>query len=189
MTIQNESSRFNSSVEAPFLATWIGERKEMLVSIGIGTFSWPVVMGAAWSFWPASVVIPMTDRLAYAFQLAAIPAVLLLLMVVFCMRLFDTTEAENPLAGAESERFKINQRVISNTIEQGLIFVPILIALSIRLTDEHLKLLPAAMTVWVTGRLLFWAGYHIAPRWRAPGFDWTMLTAILAAGWLIYTVV
>ena len=37
---------------------------------------------------------------------------------------------------AESTRFKINQRVMSNTVEQTLIFVPMFLALSIRMRPE-----------------------------------------------------
>ena len=37
------------------------------------------------------------------------------------------------------------------------------------------------------GGLLFWGGYHVAPVWRAPGFDWTFLTTLLVGGCFVRT--
>ncbi len=172
----------------PFsLSAWIRERRDTLIGIGIGTTSWVTVFSAAWLLWPPLPVVAPGDRISYALQLVAAPAILLLLMICSCFRLFDTAQAENPLVGAESQRFRINQRVLTNTVEQGAAFVPVVLALTSRLSPEHLKLLPIAVAVWCSGRVLFWAGYHIAPHWRAPGFDWTFYTSALLAAWYVST--
>jgi len=176
----------NTSTASP-VATWISERRTILTTITIGAVTWPLAFIAAWMLWPAAAA--PTDRLGYALQLAAAPAIVLLLMISACMRLFDTARAENPLLGAESPRWKINQRVITNTVEQLAIFVPLLFALATRLPPSQTKLLPIAVTLWCAGRLLFWIGYHVAPHWRAPGFDWTFLTSVLLAGWFVSTLV
>jgi len=168
------------------ISRWIRERCRTLVAIGIGTTTWAMAFGTAWRLWPSSTPISAGGRISYALQLAAIPAILILLMVCSCFRLFDTAQAENPLIGAESERFKINQRVLTNTIEQGTAFIPLLLALAVRVSPEHLRLLPIAVAVWCTGRVMFWVGYHVAPQWRAPGFDWTFYTSTLLAGWYVY---
>ncbi len=169
------------------LATWIRERRATLKGITIGTVTWPVALVAAWSLWPASAA--PADRIAYTLQLAAAPAILFMLMISACMRLFDTAGAENPLLGAESTRHKINSRVLSNSLEQLVIFVVLLLAIATRLPPTQLKLLPIATLLWCVGRVMFWVGYHIAPHWRAPGFDWTFYTTSLLAGWFIYTLV
>ncbi len=111
------------------------------------------------------------------------------MMVCACFRLFDTPSAEDPFLGSESQRFRINQRVLSNTIEQFLVFVPLVLALAPRLPVGQVKLLPIAVTAWCLGRLMFWIGYHVAPHWRAPGFDWTINTSFLLAGWFVYTLI
>jgi hypothetical protein len=169
-------------------ATWFHRRRATITTVAIGTVTWPVAFGAAWRWWPTSVS-PPGDRIAYVLQLAAAPSFVLLLMVTSCMRLFDTAAAENPLAGGESQRWRINQRVVSNTIEQLAIFAPLVIAIALRLPDSQLRLLPIAVTLWCAGRLMFWIGYHVAPHWRGPGFDWTFLTSCVVAGWLVSTFV
>lgn len=171
------------------LAVWARERRLTLTVVAAGTVSWAVVVGAAWMLWPTVTPVPSADRVAYALQLGAAPAILMLLMICACFRLFDTPRAEDPRLGAESERFKINQRVLTNTVEQGWAFVPLVLALSPRLSPGQLKLLPIAVSVWCAGRVMFWVGYHVAPHWRAPGFDWTISTTFLLAGWFLYTLI
>ena len=48
--------------------------------------------------------------------------------------------------------------------------------------DVHM--LPAMMTIWCAGRLLFWVGYRHSLNARIIGMDWTTVTAMLAAAWL-----
>lgn len=181
------SSPIEDAPRGAGLATWMRERSATIKAITIGSVTWPPALLAAWSLWPASS--PPPDRIAYALQLAAAPAIMMMLMISACMRLFDTAGAENPLLGAESKRHKLNSRVLSNTLEQLVIFVVLLLALATRLPPSQLKLLPVATALWCTGRVMFWIGYHIAPHWRAPGFDWTFYTTSLLAGWFIYTLV
>jgi peptidoglycan/LPS O-acetylase OafA/YrhL len=167
----------------PAIASWVEQRKRTLVAVTIGAVTLIVVALVAWRAWPP--VIEPDNRLAYAVQLAAGPALLLLLMNCACLRLFDTAGAENPFANAESARFRINQRVLTNTLEQTCIFVPLLLALTPRLDEAHLKVLPIAATLWCAGRVMFWAGYHVAPHWRSPGFDWTFCTSVVLAAWFV----
>ena len=69
-------------------------------------------------------------------------------------RIFDTAGAdEDPLGGLESQGFRINQRVFSNTIEQTAIFVPMFVALAIRMAPEHVFALPILMGIWCVGRM------------------------------------
>jgi hypothetical protein len=168
------------------LTAWIRPRLPTIIGVTVGSTSWAAAFALAWHFWGGSPPVPTAERVGYALQLAAWPALVLLAMICACFRLFDTDSAEDPLAGGESVRFRINQRVLTNTLEQGAVFVPLLLALATRLPPQHLKLLPIGVTVWCAGRLLFWAGYHVAPPWRAPGFDWTFYTSALLAAWFLY---
>jgi hypothetical protein len=151
----------------------------MLRAINVGNLSWAAAAALAFTFWPdVSVPKGAAERLAFAVELALAPAAVALLVVFSCLRLFDTAQAEDPFAGAESQAWKINQRVLQNTVEQAVIFVPALLALSVRLDERLLKVLPIAVSLWCAGRLMFWVGYRRSVVWRAPGFDWTMNTAI-----------
>lgn len=172
-----------------FPQTWFEPRRAMIRAITIGNVTWLAAAGAAFALWPAVTESSTpVERLAFVGQLAAIPALMTLLIVLSCMRLFDTAEAEDPLAGRESKRWKINQRVLSNTVEQAFVFLPALVALALRVDARQLAVLPIAVTLWCAGRLLFWFGYHRSPVWRAPGFDWTLNTTFLVTAWLAATV-
>jgi hypothetical protein len=178
-----------SNRSASRVASWMRERRATLRAIFFGSLSWAVSFVVAWFAWPTAPPVLPADRVSYALQLAAAPTILLLMTVCACLRLFDTPSAENPFLGGESQRFKINQRVLANTIEQYLVFVPLTLALAPRLPVGQVKLLPIAVTAWCLGRVMFWIGYHVAPHWRAPGFDWTFNTSILLAGWFVYTLI
>lgn len=170
------------------VADWAAPRHSVLKAISVGTGSFPLAFATAWTLWPAVTPrVEVAERLAFAAELLVAPAVIVMLAVVGCFRLFDTARAEDPFANAESQAWKVNQRVLSNTIEQAWIFVPVLLGLAVRVAPEHQKLLPMATALWCTGRLLFWAGYRLKPEWRALGFDWTMWTSVVLVAWFVFT--
>lgn len=169
-------------------AAWFAPRKRVLGWIALGYASFFVLAGACVAVGPrlAPIAAPL-DRLLLAVQLAAGPALVAFAMFSTLGRVLDTVEAENPLLGAESTRFRINQRVLTNTLEQTAIFVPALLALSLRMDPSHTWALPYLAGVWCAGRALFWLGYHSDPAHRAIGMDWTTCTAMTTVGWLVAT--
>lgn len=172
----------------PSLRAWFAPRRRILTWICAGYTSFGVVFTVGW--WTVPRLSPLpdpTERLALALQLAAGPAAVLMAMLQGLWRIGDTVEAEDPLRGAESVRFKINQRVMTNTVEQTLIFVPMFVALALRMDPASVWVLPLLMGVWCAGRMLFWVGYQLDPAWRAIGMDWTSSIAMLTAGGLAWT--
>ena len=169
-------------------SSWLAPRKETLVTIAVGTVSYVVALWIAWRAWPEVAPIASAgERVAYAAELLVAVAVVVLLMVSSCFRTFDTAEAQDPLVGAESPRWRVNQRVLQNTVEQSMIFVPALLALAARVEPSQVRVLPVLTALWCAGRLLFWAGYRIRPALRGPGFEWTLYTSVLALGWFAWT--
>ncbi|HEY5949881.1 MAG TPA: MAPEG family protein [Kofleriaceae bacterium] len=170
------------------LSEWIGPRRGSLISIVIGTASWVAAFALGLKLWPAGPVLATTaDRLGYACQLLVGVSVLALLMVSACFRIFDTAGAENPLANAESPGWKVHQRVLQNTVEQSLIFVPALLALAVRIDAAHTHVLPLVTALWCAGRVLFWIGYRVKPVLRGPGFEWTLFSSLAALAWFVST--
>jgi hypothetical protein len=168
--------------------TMTDERRITYRWIAVGLASAIVANAAAWFFWPRpEPIAEPIDRLLLAVQCSAGIGIIALIMMQGLWRLPDTPQAEDPFANAESRRWKINQRTYTNTLEQTLIFVPIFLSLSIRMSPDHVHMLPAMMTIWCIGRLLFWAGYHHSLDARVIGMDWTTVTAMLAAVWLVVT--
>lgn len=159
--------------------SWLEPRKSMIRAIGIGNVSWTAAAGLAYAAWPEVAVRGgLAERITFVAELAIAPAAVIMLVVLSCMRLFDTAKAEDPFAGAESPEWKVNQRVLQNTVEQAAVFLPTLFAVAVRVDAARLRLLPIAVALWCTGRLLFWVGYRKSIVWRAPGFDWTLNTTL-----------
>jgi hypothetical protein len=169
------------------LTSWLAPRKTAVLSIVLGTASYPVALWIAWRAWPEVAPIASAgDRVAYAAELLVGVAAIVLLMVSGCFRVFDTEKAEDPFAGAESRRWQVNQRVLQNTVEQSMIFVPALLALAARVEASQVRVLPVLTVVWCAGRLLFWVGYRIRPSLRGPGFEWTLYSSMVALGWFAW---
>src|SRR5262245_53604510 len=126
------------------ISDWIAPRRPIIKAIGLGNLTFVAVLAAAYLAVPPVVLSDgIGDRLGFALELLAGPGVVTLIMVTSCMRLFDTPGAEeSPLAGNESRAWKINQRVVQNTVEQAWIFVPGLLALAVRLDATRLAILP-----------------------------------------------
>lgn len=172
----------------PDAPSFSSDRKGAWLWIAAGLCSAMAVNVGAWFFWPRLEPLPdPTDRLLLAVQCCAGIGFVALAMMQGLWRLPDTPGAEDPFANAESRAWKINQRVYTNTMEQALIFVPLFLALAVRMPPERVYMLPAMMTIWCAGRLLFWAGYRYKLNARAVGMDWTTVTVFLTAGWLIAT--
>ena len=165
-----------------------GARKVAYRWIAVGLTSAVLANAAAWLYWPRlDAVEQPVDRLLLALQCCAGVGFVALAMLQGLWRLPDNPDAEDPFANAESRAWKINQRVFTNTVEQALIFVPVFIGLSIRIQPQHAYMLPALMTIWCAGRLLFWAGYRYSLNARAIGMDWTTVTTMVAAFWFVTT--
>jgi MAPEG family protein len=163
-------------------------RKGTIISIVIGSVTWAIAFGLGWQLWPQGPELSSAgSRMAFAAQHLAAVAVIILLMVSACFRVFDTAEAENPLANAESAGWKIHQRVLQNTIEQSMIFVPAMLALASRVGPEHTRIVPLLTALWCAGRVLFWIGYRIKPVFRGPGFEWTLYSSVAALVWFAAT--
>lgn len=134
-------------------------------------------------FPPPAGVEAAADRLAFALRLAAWPAGLVLLMVAATAGTRALNSAYNPIDDAESRLYRVSQRVLANTVEQTLIFLPSFLALATVLPAERLGLLRLAMGMFVAGRVLFWIGYLVHPYARAPGMAATLT---VNAGLLIW---
>ena len=93
----------------------------------------------------------------------------------------------DPLAGPEPAFLAVNQRVITNTMEQSLVFVPALLALAAGAPGALMPQILALPVVFVVARCAFWAGYLVAPVGRALGMAATLAVttgAVAGAVWV-----
>ena len=130
-------------------------------------------------------VSALQARLALAARLSLWPALVLFAMVAGVMAVRGRTRAFNPIEDGESRAYRVMQRVLSNTVEQTLVFLPALAALSTLLPVDSLGALRLATALFVAGRLLFWAGYLVHPYARAPGMAMTFTVNLVVLCWAV----
>src|SRR3712207_1309428 len=113
------------------MASLDGRLKHSFAAAGIGTaIAWGG-FALAWAYVPVPILSDQpADRLVYATGFLAIPAALLAVMVMAVALSRLATGAMNPLTDPEHRIQRINQRVLSNTVEQTAIFVPAFLALA-----------------------------------------------------------
>ncbi|MEJ0015319.1 MAG: MAPEG family protein [Acetobacteraceae bacterium] len=109
------------------------------------------------------------DRLGLACAALLPAAGVLNLMILVQMLLRVATGALDPQAGADGRLLRVNQRAITNTVEQVAGFAPALLALAAAAGPEAMRHVVAAGLVFAVARLVFWAGYLCGPMTRAPG--------------------
>jgi uncharacterized membrane protein YecN with MAPEG domain len=114
-------------------------------------------------------------------------AFVLALMVLAQMAGRAAARVLDPTVGQETRFLLVNQRVISNTVEQFVVFAPALLALMAAASPPDMPAIQALGYVFAGARLLFWAGYLRAPLFRAPGMAATegvTLATLIAACWV-----
>ncbi len=130
-------------------------------------------------------VSALQARLALAARLSVWPALVLFAMVVGVMAVRGRFQTFNPIDDTENRAYRLAQRVLSNSVEQTVIFLPALLALSVLLPVNRLGMLSLVSVLFVTGRLLFWAGYAIHPYARAPGMAMTFTVNLVMLAWAV----
>ena len=133
-------------------------------------------IGLAFAVWqglariiPVDVSARLPERLGLGCA-ALLPAVCVLnLMILVQMRLRARSGAVDPLAGHDGTVLRVNQRALTNTIEQLAGFAPALLALAAGASPGRMRFVVAAGAVFALARLAFWAGYLLGPLARAPG--------------------
>ena len=81
-----------------------------------------------------------------------------------CMRAFDKdVRCEDPFAGVESKRWSTFQKILTNNIEQTVMFVPAIVSFALCVPADMWPAVPAFLYTWTAGRFLFGALYFVPP--------------------------
>jgi hypothetical protein len=124
-------------------------------------------------------------RLAFALKCAALAVLFTLVLGIEAVaheRL--VSPAFDPLAGHETQRLRVNQRYLQNTLEQTAVFLVGLFGLAVYMEDgNQMRAVLATAVVWTLGRWAFWGGYHLGSTWRCLGMP-SMLLGQLVIGYV-----
>lgn len=79
----------------------------------------------------------------------------------------------------------INTRFVRNTIEQFVLFLTGASGLALYVTRGDADAIPILAALFLTGRIVFWAGYHKNDYARAFGFGLTFYPTVAVYAWLL----
>lgn len=96
------------------------------------------------------------------------------------------TKAWNPTDKTTAGHSEIPMKIVANTVEQVLLFLPSTLILATYLEESQMKIMPLFVLSWSVARLAFAYGYLYDPLWRGPGFSLTVVITIMTLGANIY---
>jgi hypothetical protein len=150
------------------------------------------VVAAALVFWIILLLVPPegaradpASRLALGVASLLPGAAVLLAMLLVQMAARFATGTFDPTLGRDGRLLVVNQRVISNTAEQLLCFIPALLALSVVTPPGRMAMIVALGLTFALARIAFWIGYLADPLLRAPGMAATIVVNIAVLLWAI----
>jgi len=94
-------------------------------------------------------------------------------------RFFTPADIQGSGLTAGTDRAKLLQALLQNTLEQCGLAVPVYIAASVIAPAPLLPLVPCAAAMFLIGRLFFFAGYENGAPARAYGFGMTFYPTVL----------
>ena len=159
-----------------------------LTGVVVGTV---LAWGSLALLWPEStgsseLLVTAPDRLAVAAALLVWPALLVLAMVFTVALTRLATAAFDPLKDRESGFQQRAQRALTNTVEQTAVFVPALLSAAALADADGMRFAGVMTGLFCAARLLFWAGYTIAPLYRAPGMVMTLNINVGVVAYAVY---
>jgi hypothetical protein len=155
------------------------DQKIVGVGAGSGVVSTVVTMFVIYQLWPVHhALTDVGSRLAYTLQANAFGVLPLLIGIIAVGNNRFFSKAIDPTLQQEDRATQINSRFVDNTLQQYVLFLAGTLALSVTLTNEQMRLIPAMTIVFLAARITFWIGYRIHPLYRAFGMAATLVTNI-----------
>ncbi len=156
----------------------MSKRRQVLIGMGLGL---------VWAFgviWYPQTLKPPFMPINVALITGFLPGglVLLLLIARLAQRRFFDEATIDGVGFAPGSGGDIDQRVLTNTVEQLLLAMALWPFVGLTLGGFLVVVMGGAFAV---ARLLFWAGYHLSPPLRAFGFAASFYPTVVAMVWAI----
>jgi len=151
---------------------WREERKGGMLAIGASVAVSAIIWVALWRLLPPlSGMDAIGARMLVALKCVAAATLFCLVAGVEAVaheRL--QSNAFDPLQGHQTERLRVNQRYLQNTLEQLIVFAVGLFGIAAYLdSGSSMRIVIASTVVWILNRFAFWIGYHRSAAMRGLG--------------------
>lgn len=122
----------------------------------------------------------LTERLSLAIQFLLLPAIFIVVSVgrLAKHRFFSPEDIDGGGFSEDTERAKILQSLLQNTLEQFCIASSVYLAWAVIMPGQTFAVIPLAAIVFSIGRILFFAGYNSGAPFRPLGFTLTFYPSI-----------
>ena len=132
------------------------------------------VLGGGYYLFPPILPIPSSNdfsvKVLYTLRCFVFPQTILLIFAVMrVMRKRGNTPAGNPLIGQDQNYLLAEKNALTNTVEQLLCILLVVLVLITYLEPLEMKIIPLLSISFVVGRLFFIIGYSIGSLYRVAG--------------------
>ena len=146
------------------------------VVFAVGVFAFAYVV--QWPNFPGQTSVALRLKLA-AWAALAPAAALFVCIARLAKHRFTTPQDIHGSALTEgTERAKLLQALLQNTLEQAVLAIPVYLATALVFPPRLLPLVAAAAALFVVGRIAFFRGYAAGAPSRAAGFGLTFYPSV-----------
>jgi hypothetical protein len=131
-------------------------------------------------------VLNFENKISLLARIASWISIVLIFNVLSVILARASTQAVNPLKDQNNQIVNLMNKVLTNSVEQSLIFLPLLANWIINSshTEADLKQALTLSIIWIIGRILFWLGYFLGYLMnftvlRAYGFTPTITVSVI----------
>lgn len=164
-------------------------RKVVLISSLVGLVFLTLTFYAFNTYGLRYVSVPhlhsLADRIVWTLRYQVLGLFALVWSLIHVSVSRAISPAVNPLSGHESVVEKSN-KILTNTLEQFILNAINQLILSTYLSESNLRVIPLLNLYFLIGRITFWIGYQIAPKYRSFGFTVTFWPTLLIFGLNVY---
>lgn len=126
------------------------------------------------------------DRLVYTVEWQIVSLSTLWLGMFKVLSIRWNTAAIDPVYGKAEHLLEVPQRYVQNTVEQLLLHCISQLVLCQYLKPESMQVVPILVLMFAVGRVIYFIGYHIAPKHRVYGFVFTAVPSFCVYVYCLY---
>lgn len=120
----------------------------------------------------------LAERFAYVLSYELFPVATLVFAIHWVwLNRMRSPMTRNPLSGHE-HLVETSSNILSNTVEQLLLHVLNVLIFAVLAPPERLHFIKFVVFIFTIGRVAFAVGYTVHPKYRIPGFAWTMTSSM-----------
>ncbi|HEY4136765.1 MAG TPA: MAPEG family protein [Alphaproteobacteria bacterium] len=162
-------------------------RRKSATAMVVGTAAGWLVFFLIFGLFAAPAAASKADRLGFAAQWLLPLGLLLLAMTLIVAILRNFSPAMDPTLNQDPRYVDVSRRVLTNTVEQGLIFALFALAIAAAAPAGQLGVLAALAVMFVASRIAFWLGYLAGPFYRSLGVMGMQINVVMAI-WAVVSV-